>query len=97
MLADLLPLQYFLPPCLPCATLKWEEQEENKPRLCNLELEEADCLFFDRATSQYLNSGDPSSENIKNMREALQVRRRQSLEPSEETTWFCMFVWCSLR
>lgn len=89
--AHLSPPRFLLPPCLPRATPKWEEQEENKPRLCNLELEEADCLFFDRATSQYLNSGDPSSENIKNMREALQARHRQPLEPLEETLWFCLY------
>lgn len=62
---------------------KWEEQQHKGEEgdidaispgvLAHMELEEADRLFFDRATSQYLTSGDPSSENIKNMREALQV------------------------
>ncbi|CAM9548682.1 unnamed protein product [Ectocarpus fasciculatus] len=53
----------------------WEDQNQDEPssQSDQLELEEADCLFFDRATNQYLTSGDPSSPHIKNMREALQV------------------------
>lgn len=53
----------------PCC--QWLEQDGTEPQVHSME--EADCLFFDRATRQYLTSGDPSSDLIKNMREALQV------------------------
>ncbi|CAM9872439.1 unnamed protein product [Laminaria digitata] len=51
----------------------WEEPEESALQLRHVELEVADRSFFDRATSQYLTAGDPSSHHVKNMREALQV------------------------
>ncbi|CAM9430624.1 unnamed protein product, partial [Hapterophycus canaliculatus] len=54
----------------------WDDSashSQSKSHSKQLELEEADCLFFDRATTQYLTSGDRSSPHIKNMREALQV------------------------
>lgn len=55
---------------------QWEERGDGgASQSYQLEQEEADCLFFDRATNQYLNSGDPSSPLIKNMREALQVKK----------------------
>lgn len=38
-----------------------------------LSIEEADCAFFDRATKQYLTSGDPSSPDVRSMREAMKV------------------------
>ena len=52
---------------------QWDDQEEGPLQLRHVELEEADRSFFDRATSQYLTAGDPSSHHVKNMREALQV------------------------
>ncbi|CAM9270827.1 unnamed protein product [Ascophyllum nodosum] len=69
----------------------WEEQQyhgetvqddeaKSPGLLAHMELEEADRMFFDRATTQYLTSGDSSSPNVKNMREALQVFGTPSVE-----------------
>ena len=52
---------------------QWDEPEESALQSRHVELEVADRSFFDRATSQYLTAGDPSSHHVKNMREALQV------------------------
>lgn len=48
-------------------------------------------MFFDRATSQYLTSGDPSSDNVKNMREALQVL--QCLDDAFYAFAFAIFLF----
>lgn len=60
---------------VPIHRFQWEEQDDGATPN-QIELEEQDCLFFDRATNQYLTSGDPSSPQIKNMREALQVKTK---------------------
>lgn len=64
-------------------SFQWLEQDGTEPRVHSME--EADCLFFDRATRQYLTSGDPSSDLIKNMREALQVNIHEALRAQWRT------------
>lgn len=51
---------------------QWMDREDTEARA--LSVDESDTLFFERAIRQYLTSGDPNSQRVKDMHEALQVK-----------------------